>query len=61
MSYSMACSDWERRIVAQESLIALPPLYPDVGPLRGMCAVASSWSTNSSAPAASDQEVRRYF
>jgi len=30
MSYTTACPDWERRIVARESLIAIPPLYPDV-------------------------------
>lgn len=30
MSYSTACPDWERRIVARESLIALPPLYPQL-------------------------------
>ena len=30
MSYNTACPDWERRIVARESLIALPPLYPSV-------------------------------
>lgn len=30
MSYTTACLDWERRIVARESLIALPPLYPDM-------------------------------
>ena len=30
MSYSTACVDWERRIVARESLIALPPLYPEL-------------------------------
>lgn len=30
MSYTTACLDWERRIVARESLIALPPLYPEM-------------------------------
>lgn len=30
MSNSTACLDWERRIVARESLIVLPPAYPDL-------------------------------
>jgi phage terminase large subunit-like protein len=30
MNYTTACPDWERRIVARESLIAAPPLYPDM-------------------------------
>jgi phage terminase large subunit-like protein len=29
MSQSTACLDWERRIVARESLISFPPAYPD--------------------------------
>jgi hypothetical protein len=30
MAQSTACLDWERRIVARESLIAFPPAYPDM-------------------------------
>jgi phage terminase large subunit-like protein len=30
MAQSTACLDWERRIVARESLIAFPPAYPDL-------------------------------
>ncbi len=30
MDYTTACPDWERRIVARESIIAAPPLYADV-------------------------------
>jgi phage terminase large subunit-like protein len=29
MQWSTACRDWERRIQQRESLIALPPLFPD--------------------------------
>lgn len=29
MEWSTACLDWERRILAGESLIALPPLFPE--------------------------------
>ncbi len=30
MAQTTACLDWERRIVARESLIPLPPAYPDL-------------------------------
>jgi len=29
MNYSTACPEWERRIVAGESLITFPPIFPD--------------------------------
>jgi len=28
MTYSTSCTDWERRILAGESLITFPPLFP---------------------------------
>ena len=30
MEWTTSCIDWERRIVAGESLIISPPLFPDV-------------------------------
>ena len=30
MEWTTSCLDWERRIVAGESLIVSPPLFPDV-------------------------------
>jgi hypothetical protein len=35
MTHSTACPDWERRIIAGESLIPLPPLFPEAAERDG--------------------------